>query len=74
MKIDLRYVICVLAFYVPGLLMGIGVWLLGLSGVEARIAIAIAGGLMGCGTSVVAAVILFEDKEPIWVHIGKQKE
>jgi len=70
MRIDLRYVIVVAAFYAPGLLMLCGAWILGYSRAEAREFVGVMGiiaGLLSCGSSV---IVLFIEGAPIWWRIG----
>lgn len=76
MWIDLRYVIVLGVFYVPGLLILIGAWLLGYSTAEAREFVAIMGVSAGIVASGVTALGLFVDPEgePTWLKIPLCKE
>jgi len=69
MRIDLRYVIVVAAFYAPGLLMLCGAWMLGYSTAEVREVVAKAGGSMGLLAAWFAVVIAIH-RAPIWWRIG----
>ena len=74
MRIDLRYPIVVAGFYVPGLMVLIGAWLLGYSTAEVRDFVAIAGLILGLCTPAPTVTFLFltDHARPIWLHLGKQ--
>jgi len=69
MRIDLRYVIVVVAFYAPGLLMLCGAWMLGYSTAEVREVVAMFGGSVGLLSGWLAVVIAIHGA-PIWWRIG----
>jgi len=68
-RIDLRYVIVVLAFYAPGALMLVGAWLLGYSTAEAREDVMVIGGPIGA-LAAWSAGFMFIYGHPIWWRIG----
>lgn len=72
-RIDLRYVLLVVAFYAPGALMLIGAWVLGYSTVEVREFVGVFGMLCGLFTAPVVSALLFVDGAPIWFEIGRRK-
>ena len=74
MRIDLRYPIVIGVFYLPGLLMLIGAWLLGYSTEEAREVIAVMGGFLGFVSAFLAAFLLHVGSDPIWWCIKMKGE
>jgi len=74
MRVDLRYVVVLLAFYVPGLLMYIGSLMLGFTLEESRYAIAIMGTLFGSIESSLMISLLFPSGgKPIWFYIWRKR-
>lgn len=71
MWIDMRYPLAIGAFYLPGLLMIVGGWLLGFSLDEMRLVVALLGSILGAMVAGVATAALFINCEPIWVRVGK---
>lgn len=70
MRVDLRYVIVLLAFYAPGLLMYIGSLMLGFTLEESRSAIAVIGSLFGFIEVSLMIQLLFSSRgKPIWFCI-----
>jgi len=68
-RIDLRYVIPVVAFYLPGLMMLTGGWVLGFSVEEMRETVALIGALSG--GCAFAGAALFTPHEPVWLNLRK---
>ena len=73
MRIDLRYLIIVAMFYVPGALLLIGAWALGYSTNEAREGVALIGAILGSASAITIGGILFAERGPIWWQIGGKK-
>jgi len=71
MTIDLRYILPLIAFYVPGLLILIGAWALGYTTEEARDAVAVMGGISGAMALIFCAAFLFSERKPIRVRLWK---
>lgn len=75
MRIDLRYAIVVAGFYVPGLMVLIGAWLLGYSTAEVRDFVGGIGVILGLCTPAPTIALLFlsDHARPIWLHLGKRR-
>lgn len=65
-RIDLRYPLVILAFYVPWALIMIGSWAIGYSTEEAREGVAVFGSIFGGYASVQMIIEMFRDRTPIW--------
>lgn len=72
-RIDLRYVLIIVAFYAPGALTLIGAWMLGYSTVEVREFVGVLGLLCGFFAASAIGILLFTDGAPIWFEIGRRK-
>ena len=70
MTIDLRYVLPIVAFYAPGLMMLLGGLVLGFSLGEMRYVVAFLGGFCGAALSIAASTIL-NTIPPIKVRLFK---
>lgn len=72
-RIDLRYLAIVAAFYAPGLLVLIGAFTLGYSLNEVRDFVAFIGLFVGATIAFVVATSLFVRGKPLWFEIGLRK-
>lgn len=70
MTIDLRYIIPIGIFYLPGFLMLIGAFMLGFNLYQVRGVVAVFGALAGFICALVSAVVLFTECRPMLVKIG----
>lgn len=73
LRIDLRYVLIIVAFYAPGALTLIGAWMLGYSTVEVREFVGSLGLFVGFCASSIVGIVLFTGGRPIWFEIGRRK-
>lgn len=69
MRIDLRYVIPVVMFYLPGVLVLLGGLALGYSIAEIRLVVAIFGILCGFMLSAISGIVMFTADDPIWLNL-----
>jgi hypothetical protein len=72
MRIDLRYVLPIVAFYVPGLMLLVGGWMLGLSTEEARAFVIVMGLIMGTFSVGATILAILDHNRPIWWTIWKR--
>ncbi len=72
MMVNLRYLIPIAAFYVPGVMMLIGALVLGYSVSEVRDTISFAGTSVGLPTAAWVAIGI-KGKPPIWLNLTRSE-
>ena len=76
MRIDLRYLIPVGAFYVPTLALSSLFWMIGIPWTpEVKAVLAFAGAVGGCVCVAISLMLLFDStfgRDPIWLNLGRK--